>query len=63
MQISVRLQRGETEALREEVASAGAQTGRQGEASQLTEPLLPVATLCGFSAQFLPFLQTREAQD
>ena len=45
------------------MASAGAQTGRQGEASQLMEPLLPVATLCGFSAQFLPFLQTREAQD
>ena len=28
---------------------------------QLMEPLLPVATLCGFSAQFLPFSQTREA--
>ena len=55
--------KGETEALREEVASAGDQTGRQGEASQLTEPLLPVATLCGFPAQFLPFLQTREARD
>lgn len=29
----------------------------------MTEPLLPVATLCGFPAQFLPFLQTREARD